>query len=128
MPYAAPIADIRFALEACADFWSLRERFPELDEDTLVAILEGAGALAGETLAPLNRSGDQAGVTLKDGAVTAAPGFQEAYNAFKDGGWQGLAADPGAAFPYDADREYPLTVVPKGHHVAAPIDTVRPAG
>jgi alkylation response protein AidB-like acyl-CoA dehydrogenase len=95
MPYAAPIADIRFALEACADFWSLRERFPELDEDTLVAILEGAGALAGETLAPLNRSGDQAGVTLKDGAVTAAPGFQEAYNAFKDGGWQGLAADPG---------------------------------
>ncbi|MCC6786321.1 MAG: hypothetical protein IT547_00645, partial [Hyphomonadaceae bacterium] len=46
MPYAAPIADIRFALEACADFWSLRERFPELDEDTLVAILEGAGALA----------------------------------------------------------------------------------
>lgn len=94
MPYAAPIADIRFALEACADFWSLRQRFPELDEDTLAAILEGAGALAGETLAPLNRSGDQAGVTLKDGVVTAAPGFQEAYNAFKDGGWQGLAADP----------------------------------
>ncbi|MEQ1810921.1 MAG: acyl-CoA dehydrogenase [Terricaulis sp.] len=94
MPYAAPIADIRFALEACADFWSLRQRFPELDEDTLAAILEGAGALASETLAPLNRSGDQAGVTLKDGVVSAAPGFQEAYNAFKDGGWQGLAADP----------------------------------
>ncbi|MEQ1491102.1 MAG: acyl-CoA dehydrogenase [Terricaulis sp.] len=94
MPYVAPIADIRFALEACADFWSLRQRFPELDEDTLAAILEGAGALAGETLAPLNRSGDQAGVTLQDGVVTAAPGFQEAYNAFKDGGWQGLAADP----------------------------------
>lgn len=94
MPYTAPIDDIRFALEGCADFWSLRQRFPELDEDTLAAILEGAGALASETLAPLNRSGDQAGVTLKDGVVTAAPGFQEAYNAFKDGGWQGLAADP----------------------------------
>ncbi|MBX3430638.1 MAG: acyl-CoA dehydrogenase [Hyphomonadaceae bacterium] len=94
MPYAAPIADMRFALEACADFWSLRQRFPDLDEDTLAAILEGAGALAGETLAPLNRSGDQAGVTLKEGVVTAAPGFQEAYNAFKDGGWQALAADP----------------------------------
>ncbi|MBP6689045.1 MAG: acyl-CoA dehydrogenase family protein [Hyphomonadaceae bacterium] len=94
MPYTAPIDDIRFALEGCADFWSLGQRFPELDEDTLAAILEGAGALASETLAPLNRSGDQAGVTLKDGVVTAAPGFQEAYNAFKDGGWQGLAADP----------------------------------
>jgi alkylation response protein AidB-like acyl-CoA dehydrogenase len=94
MPYAAPIADMRFALEACADFWSLREKYPDLDEDTLVAILEGAGALATDTLAPLNRSGDQAGVTLKDGVVTAAPGFQQAYNEFKQGGWQGLAADP----------------------------------
>jgi hypothetical protein len=62
MSYAAPIADMRFALEACADFWSLRQRYPELDEDTLAAILEGAGALASETLAPLNRSGDRAGV------------------------------------------------------------------
>lgn len=94
MPYAAPIADMRFALEACADFWSLRPRFPDLDESTLAAILDGAGALSGGTLAPLNRSGDQAGVTLKDGAVTAAPGFREAYDAFRQGGWQGLAADP----------------------------------
>ncbi|MEZ6023870.1 MAG: acyl-CoA dehydrogenase [Hyphomonadaceae bacterium] len=94
MPYAAPIADMRFALEACADFWSLRQRYPDLDEDTLAAILEGAGALAADTLAPLNRSGDQAGVSLKDGKVRAAAGFQEAYNAFKEGGWQGLAADP----------------------------------
>ncbi len=94
MPYTAPIADMRFALEACADFWSLRPRYQDLDEDTLAAILEGAGSLAEETLAPLNRSGDQAGINLKDGVVTSAPGFQEAYNAFKQGGWQGLAADP----------------------------------
>ncbi|MGD9967105.1 MAG: acyl-CoA dehydrogenase [Hyphomonadaceae bacterium] len=94
MTYAAPIADIRFALEACAGFWSLRDRYPDLDEHTLAAILEGAGALAGETLAQLNRSGDRAGVRLKDGVVTAAPGFCEAYEAFRQGGWQGLAADP----------------------------------
>ena len=60
----------------------------------MAAILEGAGALAAETLAPVNRSGDRAGVTLNKGAVTAAPGFAEAYEAFKQGGWQGLAADP----------------------------------
>ncbi len=94
MSYNAPVSDMRFALEACADLWSLRERYPELDEVTLAAILEGAGALAADTLAPINRSGDQAGVTLKDGVVTAAPGFREAYEAFKQGGWQGLAADP----------------------------------
>jgi hypothetical protein len=69
MSYAAPIADMRFALEACADLWSLRERYPELDADLLAAILEGAGALAAETLAPVNRSGDQAGVTLANDAV-----------------------------------------------------------
>jgi alkylation response protein AidB-like acyl-CoA dehydrogenase len=94
MSYRAPIGDMRFALEACADLWSLRSRFTDLDSDLLEAILDGAGSLAAETLAPINRSGDSAGVTLKDGVVTTAPGFREAYAAFKDAGWQGLAADP----------------------------------
>ncbi|MES1156807.1 MAG: acyl-CoA dehydrogenase family protein [Alphaproteobacteria bacterium] len=94
MPYTAPIEDMRFALEACADLWSLKQsgRYPDLDEDLLAAILDGAGELAADTLAPLNRSGDQAGVTLKNGVVTAAPGFKDAYKQFADGGWQGLAA------------------------------------
>src|SRR5512145_1665241 len=94
MTYVAPIADMRYALEACADLWRLREGFTELDADLLAAILDGAGALAGETLAPINRSGDRAGVRLTDGVVRAAPGFREAYEAFKEGGWQGLVADP----------------------------------
>jgi 3-(methylthio)propanoyl-CoA dehydrogenase len=94
MTYVAPIADMRYALEACADLWRLRERFTELDADLLTAILDGAGALARETLAPVNRSGDRAGVTLTDGVVRAAPAFREAYEALKGGGWQGLAADP----------------------------------
>jgi alkylation response protein AidB-like acyl-CoA dehydrogenase len=94
MAYRAPAADMRFALEACADVWSLRSRFPDLDPELMEAILDGAGALAADTLAPLNRSGDQAGVTLKDGVVITAPGFRHAYAVFKDAGWQGLAADP----------------------------------
>lgn len=94
MPYAAPIAHMRFALEACAGLWDLRQKFPELDEDLLTAVLEGAGVMAADTLAPINRSGDRARVTLRGGVVTAAPGFREAYNMFKEGGWQGLAADP----------------------------------
>ncbi len=94
MTYTAPIADMRFALEAAADLWSLKERFPDLDSDLLAAILDGAAALAEGTLAPINRSGDQAGVTLAGDVVRAAPGFREAYEAFKQGGWQGLAAGP----------------------------------
>jgi len=96
MAYLPPIADMRFALEACADLWSLKEdgRFDELDADVLSAILDGAGALAVETLAPINRNADRTGVSLNDGVVRAAPGFREAYEAFRQGGWQGLSADP----------------------------------
>lgn len=94
MTYVAPIADMRYALEACADFWRVRERFADLDADLLAAILDGAAALAGDTIAPINRSGDRAGVRLENGVVCAASGFREAYEAFKQGGWQGLAADP----------------------------------
>jgi 3-(methylthio)propanoyl-CoA dehydrogenase len=94
MTYSAPIADMRFALEACADLWRLRERFPDLDADLLGAILDGANELASQTLAPLNRAGDRAGVKLDGDVVRTAPGFREAYEAFKQGGWQGLAADP----------------------------------
>jgi alkylation response protein AidB-like acyl-CoA dehydrogenase len=94
MTYAAPIADMRFALEACADLWRVRVRFPDLDEEVLAAILEGAGALAADVLAPINRSADRAGLRLEGEVVHAAPGFREAYKTFKNGGWQGLAADP----------------------------------
>ncbi len=92
MSYRAPVQDMRFALEACADLWSAPAG--DLDAGLLGDILEAAGALAGETLAPLNSSGDRARVQLRDGAVTSAPGFREAYALFRAGGWQGLAADP----------------------------------
>ena len=96
MGYTAPIADIRFALEAAAEFWSLRRdgRYAELDQDLLAAILDGANALATETLAPLNRVGDQTGLTLANDEVRTPPGFREGYEALKAAGWQGLAADP----------------------------------
>ncbi len=94
MPYAAPIGAIRHALEACADLWSLKERYPDLDEDLLAAILDGAAQLSAEILAPINRTGDDAGVSLANDEVRTAPGFREAYAAFRDAGWLGLAADP----------------------------------
>ncbi|MBI1252455.1 MAG: acyl-CoA dehydrogenase [Alphaproteobacteria bacterium] len=92
MSYAAPLKDIRFALEHCADLWSLSQR-GDLDSDLLTAILDGAGALAAETLAPLNAPGDRQGLALEDGAVRTPPGFRDAYAAFAEAGWQGLAAD-----------------------------------
>ncbi len=96
MTYVAPIEDIRFALEAAGDLWSVKEdgAFADFDPDLLAAILEGAGQLAGERLAPLNQAGDREGVRLVGDAVASPTGFGDAYKAFVEGGWQGLAADP----------------------------------
>ncbi|MEQ1619136.1 MAG: acyl-CoA dehydrogenase family protein, partial [Terricaulis sp.] len=91
MSYSAPIDEMRFALQCAAGFQPLASG---LDSDTLNAVLEAAATLAADQLAPLNRSGDRAGVRLEDGEVRAAPGFREAYGVFCAGGWQGLSADP----------------------------------
>jgi alkylation response protein AidB-like acyl-CoA dehydrogenase len=91
MTYAAPVGDIRFALEDAAGLGRLQ---CDLDHAVLTAILETVGALAADTLAPLNASGDRAGVTLSEDGVRAAPGFADAYAAFVADGWQGLSADP----------------------------------
>ncbi len=48
--------------------------------------------MAGEIIAPLNRVGDQHGTTFKDGVVTTAPGWKEAYHAWYQAGWNGLAS------------------------------------
>jgi 3-(methylthio)propanoyl-CoA dehydrogenase len=93
MGYQAPIEDIRFALEHAADLWAGRAG-GDLDPDLLAAILDNAGLLAADTLAPINQSGDRDGVALENGVVRAADGFAAAYAKFVEGGWQGLAADP----------------------------------
>ena len=94
MTYKAPVRDLTFALASAADFASLEKLFPELDPQTVSAVLEGAGALAADVLAPLNRAGDTHGARFENGTVIAAPGFAEAYRQFAAGGWNGLSADP----------------------------------
>jgi len=93
MTFKAPVRDLRFALES-AGFGALAKHFPEVDAETVTAVLEGAGALAADVLAPLNRPGDVAGASFENGAVRAAPGFADAYREFAKGGWNGLSADP----------------------------------
>jgi alkylation response protein AidB-like acyl-CoA dehydrogenase len=88
------LADIRFALEHCAGLWRLREgaAFEDLDQGLLEAILEGAGGLSADVLAPLNASGDREGARLSNGVVLAPTGFREAYAQFVEAGWQGVSA------------------------------------
>jgi alkylation response protein AidB-like acyl-CoA dehydrogenase len=66
--------------------------FGDLSMDDVEAVLAEAGRIAGEVIAPLDRVGDQVGASIKDGVVTTAPGWREAYRAWCQGGWNGLAA------------------------------------
>ena len=72
MTYQAPVDELRFTLEEVAAVGAVKSggAFAEFSEDLTFAILEEAAKLAGGVLAPLNRSGDLEGCTLKDGVVT----------------------------------------------------------
>jgi 3-(methylthio)propanoyl-CoA dehydrogenase len=94
MTYRAPVRDIAFALQAVAgiDLVAATGAFPDYDVDLMGAVLEAAGQFSEGVLDPLNRIGDQKGSTWADDAVTAAPGFADAYRQFAAGGWTGLSA------------------------------------
>jgi len=96
MAFRPPVRDLLFALNDILGVGQLAgtETFAEFDGDLAAAVLETAGALAGDVLAPLDQAGDRAGATFENGQVKAAAGFADAYRAFADGGWGALAADP----------------------------------
>ena len=104
MTYRAPLADIGFALKYGTPLNAAIEQglFGDLTMDDIDAVLSEAGRFAGEVIAPLNRVGDKFGTPFQDGAVTTAPGWKEAYQAWRGGGWNALAAPPewgGQALP-----------------------------
>jgi hypothetical protein len=94
MTFRAPVRDLAFALSSVGHDALVARAYPDLDTDTVAAVLEAAGAFATDVLAPLNRKGDTEGARYENGKVTAAPGFADAYKAFVDGGWNSLSADP----------------------------------
>ena len=94
MTYRAPVADIKFALDHTAGFASALGEgvFGDLTDDVVEAVLAEAGRFADEVIAPLNTVGDRQGARFNDGAVTMPPGWKEAYKAWTQAGWNGLAS------------------------------------
>ncbi|MGE0385489.1 MAG: acyl-CoA dehydrogenase [Gammaproteobacteria bacterium] len=92
--YRAPIEDMLFATNRLAQYESVaaQTQAAEATPELLAAVLEQAAKLAGEVLAPINRSGDEQGVQVVDRQVRAAAGFREAYAQFRTGGWMSLQA------------------------------------
>ncbi len=94
MAYDAPIDEIEFSLKEIAGIGQL-SGLPGLeayDADIIRPILEEAAKLARDVLAPLNPIGDSQGACLGEEGVAAPEGFKAAYDAFRIGGWMGLAA------------------------------------
>ncbi|HWG79547.1 MAG TPA: acyl-CoA dehydrogenase family protein, partial [Stellaceae bacterium] len=69
--YAAPLADMRFALNEIAGIGEIAglPGCEQATSDVVDAVLEEAGKLAGGVLAPLNRIGDQQASRLENGVV-----------------------------------------------------------
>lgn len=96
-PYTAPVDDIGFLLGKVFDFDTVMQSlkgFEEINTELAVAVMEEAGKFATGVLEPLNRSGDEEGSTLENGAVRTPKGMADAYRAFVEAGWGGLSGDP----------------------------------
>jgi alkylation response protein AidB-like acyl-CoA dehydrogenase len=107
MPYAAPIAEMQFVLRHIAGIDSIAALpgHDSVTSDLVDAVLDQAGKLAGEVLAPLNWVGDQEGSVLENGVVRTPKGFKEAYKEYVAGGWN--------AVPFEAEyggQELPWTL------------------
>ena len=102
--YNAPTKDMNFVLH---DVLKISESsipgYADLDRDFTSAILEEAGKITSEVVAPLNVVGDREGCRLENGGVYTPTGFKAAFKQVCEAGWPGLATDEefgGQGLPY----------------------------
>ena len=92
--YIAPVKDMRFVMDEIVglDAIAALPGYEEATPDMADAILEEAAKFASGVLAPLNWIGDTQGCKLGPDGVVTADGWKEAYKAFCDASWNGLAS------------------------------------
>ncbi|MFN3721511.1 MAG: acyl-CoA dehydrogenase C-terminal domain-containing protein [Paracoccaceae bacterium] len=102
--YNAPVKDMQFLLHNVLKVTAAdTPGYADLDEAFTAAVLEEAGKVASEVLAPLNAVGDREGCVLENGVVRTPKGFDAAFKAMKEGGWTALDCDTeygGQGLPY----------------------------
>jgi alkylation response protein AidB-like acyl-CoA dehydrogenase len=102
--YIAPTKDMQYVLNDVLDVKnSSIPGYADLDADFLTAILEEAGKITSQVLAPLNAVGDQEGCHFENGVIRTPTGFKDAFEQVKEGGWTGIDCDPefgGQGLPY----------------------------
>lgn len=102
--YTAPSQDMQFLLHQVLKVTETDiPGYEDLDADFTGPVLQEAGKLASEVLAPLNAVGDREGCHLENGVVRTPKGFSEAFDKLREGGWTALDCDPeygGQGMPY----------------------------
>ena len=94
--FEPPLRDYRFVLHEALKIQDETAigGYEEMSDDFTGAILEEAGKIARDVLAPLNRVGDQQGCRLENGVVYTPNGFKEAWAQLVEGGWPSMECDP----------------------------------
>ncbi len=95
--YKAPLDDIRYLLHELLDYEGRVAGLPGYEEatrDLVDAVMEEGAKFCENELLPLNLPGDKEGCTFENGVVRTPEGFKELYEAFCEGGWNGLALSP----------------------------------
>ena len=94
--YIAPLRDMQFVLNEIAGLEEIcaLPGNEECSVDLVESILDEAAKFATGVLDPINRAGDTVGSVCKDGVVTTAPGFKDAYKLFCETGWNAMPFDP----------------------------------
>lgn len=94
MTYRAPVADYRFLFREMLDIGSLGETSMDsgIELDDCDRILEAAGVLAEEKIAPLQSHGDLHPARMENGVVRTPPQFADGYRALREGAWIGMSA------------------------------------
>jgi alkylation response protein AidB-like acyl-CoA dehydrogenase len=102
--YTAPVRDMEFVLNDVLKVQSAGiQGYEELEAEFISAILNEAGKITSEVLAPLNAVGDKEGCHFENGIVRTPEGFKDAFDQVRDGGWTGIDCDPeygGQGMPY----------------------------
>ena len=95
--YKAPVEDYKFLFEHVINLNGLMRDIDNDDVNAQLAeaVLDEAGKLAADVIAPLNHDGDIEGSKrLDDGQVITPKGFVEAQAAMRNGGWSSMEAKP----------------------------------
>jgi len=95
IPYNPPIDEMSFLLNDLGMLPQVSSLpgYEEADAELVDALLNEAGKLSSEVLAPLNKSGDEQGARFENGVVRTADGFADAYQTYVEGGWNALTCN-----------------------------------